>query len=156
MSLGQRPPLQVIDSTLLTWLLEGDVSIQYQVHRDLLNTDKPMLRNRIATEGWGAKFLSYQGENGYWGRGFYQPKWTSTHYTLLDLKNLAIQPKNMEIRQLLKQILQELKESDGGINPGKTIKNSDVCINGMFLNYACYFGAPQDQLESIVDFIISE
>lgn len=45
---------------LIAWLLKGDVSIQYQVHRDLLATEKPDLRERIATEGWGAKFLSFR------------------------------------------------------------------------------------------------
>ncbi len=78
---------------LIAWLLEGDVSIQYQVHRDLLATEKPSLRERIATEGWGAHFLSYRQKEGHWGQRFYQPKWISTHYTVLDLKNLAIAPK---------------------------------------------------------------
>ena len=40
------------------WLLEGDVSIQFQVHRDLLNTERKDLQVRIATEGWGAQYLS--------------------------------------------------------------------------------------------------
>jgi len=44
---------------LIDWLLAGDVSIQYQVHRDLLNCDKKQLRERISTEGWGAKSLEY-------------------------------------------------------------------------------------------------
>jgi len=44
---------------LIDWLLAGDVSIQYQVHRDLLNCDKKQLRERISTEGWGAKPLEY-------------------------------------------------------------------------------------------------
>ena len=44
---------------------------------------------------------------------------------------------------------------DGGINPAQSIKNSDVCINGMFLNYATYFGADAAALESIVDFLIT-
>ena len=43
--------------SVINWLLSGDVSIQYQVHRDLLNSDRKRLRDRIATEGWGARFL---------------------------------------------------------------------------------------------------
>ena len=50
------------------------------------------LQNKIAIEGWGAKYLSLQNKNGHWGKAFYQPKWTSTHYTLLDLRNLCISP----------------------------------------------------------------
>jgi hypothetical protein len=141
---------------LLAWLLEGDVSIQYQVHRDLLATEKPTLRDRIATEGWGARFLSFRKKEGHWGQRFYQPKWISTHYTILDLKNLAISPSNKEIRQSLLQIIQTLKGPDGGIFPIGAEKKSDVCVNGMFLNYAAYFGTDEDDLTSIVDFILSE
>lgn len=40
------------------WLLEGDVSIQYQVYRDLLDQERPDLQQRISNEGYGAQFLS--------------------------------------------------------------------------------------------------
>ncbi|MCP4418110.1 MAG: hypothetical protein GY805_15920 [Chloroflexi bacterium] len=146
----------MIEHQLINWLLEGDISIQYQVHRDLLATEKPHLRERIATEGWGAQFLSYRKKEGHWGQRFYQPKWISTHYTILDLKNLAISPKNKEIRQSISQVIQKLKGPDGGIYPIGTEKKCDVCLNGMFLNYASYFDAKEDNLISIVDFLLSE
>ncbi len=114
------------------------------------------LRDRISTEGWGARFLHKRNKEGHWGRGFYQPKWTSTHYTILDLKNLAISQNNKEIRQSLLQIIQNHKGPDGGIYPIGTVRKSDVCLNGMFLNYASYFGAKEDNLKSIVDFLLSE
>lgn len=99
---------------LIEWLLNGDVSIQYQVYRDLLSSEKKCLRERIAKEGWGARLLSFRSPDGHWGRGFYQPKWTSTHYTILDLKNLDIFPKNIEIAQTLSLVLEHHKSSDGG------------------------------------------
>lgn len=71
------------DERWVSWLLDGAVSIQYQTHRDLLDEERPDLRSRIAREGWGRRLLSLQREDGHWGKGFYQPKWTSTHYTLL-------------------------------------------------------------------------
>ncbi len=141
---------------LIAWLLEGDISIQYQVHRDLLATEKPHLRDRIATEGWGAQFLSFRKSEGHWGQRFYQPKWISTHYTILDLKNLAISPNNKEIGQSIAQVIQTLKGQDGGIFPIGAEQKSDVCVNGMFLNYASYFGAKEDDLKSIVDFLLAE
>jgi hypothetical protein len=141
---------------VIKWLLAGDVSIRYQVHRDLLDSERKSLRQRIEQEGWGARFLSRKAENGHWGRGFYQPKWTSTHYTLLDLKNLCISPDNLEARQALQLVLKDEKGPDGGINPGKTIIMSDVCVNGMVLNYACYFRVAGDELKSIVDFLIGQ
>ncbi|MCB9267760.1 MAG: hypothetical protein H6558_22270 [Lewinellaceae bacterium] len=141
---------------ILQWLLQGDVSIQYQVYRDLLHQDRPELRQRIEWEGWGAGFLSKRNENGHWGRGFYQPKWISTHYTLLDLKNLGISPENALIKSSIELILEQEKSEDGGVNPHSMIKESDVCVNGMFLNYASYFGAEEEKLHSVVDFILSQ
>lgn len=146
----------MIDKKIMEWLLNSDVSIQYQVNRDLLKIDRLDLRERIANEGWGAKFLSARKDNGHWGLGFYQPKWTSTHYTLLDLKNLSISPTTESIRETILKIINENKGVDGGINPAGSVKESDVCINGMFLNYAAYFKADEDGLKTIVDFIIDQ
>ncbi len=141
---------------IINWLLEGDVAIQYQVHRDLLASEKPPLRDRIATEGWGAKFLSFRKEKGHWGRGFYQPKWISSHYTILDLKNLGISPEHPQLMESILIILRDHKGTDGGINPSRTIAQSDVCINGMFLNYACYFKVEGETLHSVVDSTIEQ
>jgi len=146
----------VLDKTLIDWLLEGDVSIQYQVQRDLLGSERPDLRERIATEGWGARFLSFRKPEGHWGQRFYQPKWISTHYTLLDLKHLAIVPNHPDIRQSIEQVIHSLKGPDGGILPIGAQQKCDVCVNGMFLNYAAYFGMEEDDLASIVDFILDE
>lgn len=141
---------------IIDWLLQGDVALQYQVQRDLLGIERKELQERIAREGWGAKFLSLRHGNGYWGRGFYQPKWTSTHYTLLDLRNLEIARDCVPIKRSLKLILRTQKAMDGGINPARSIINSDVCINGMALNYLSYFRMEEYDLQSIVDFILSQ
>lgn len=141
---------------LIPWLLEGDVSIQYQVHRDLLCEERKELQDRIATEGWGLMFLNARQEEGHWGQRFYQPKWISTHYSALDLKNLAISPENAAIRQSIQQVLDTLKGPDGGVSPFGREKKCDVCVNGMFLNYASYFRMKESELESIVDFILSQ
>ncbi len=144
---------------LINWLLQGDVAIQYQTHRDLIKSAQKTLQalqKRIRKEGWGVKYIRCRNANGHWGRGFYQPKWTNTHYTLLDLKNLGITPDSPEILQTLKMIFDQEKGHDGGINPSGTIKESDVCLNGMVLNYASYFGVEQSKLNSVVDFILSQ
>jgi hypothetical protein len=152
----KKSPHALVEDQLITWLLEGDVSIQYQVHRDLLVSEQPRLRERIAKEGWGAQFLSFRNVEGHWGRAFYQPKWISTHYTILDLKNLGISPTHQDIKESVFFILQNHKGVDGGINPSRTIKQSELCINGMFLNYASYFEMQERNLTSIVDFLITE
>ncbi len=137
----QNAKKSILDSMdmIIEWLLEGDVSIQYQVHRDLLQSDletQQKLQNRIEKEGWGEDFLSKQNYNGHWGLGYYQPKWISSHYTLLDLRNLGIAKNNNQCKKSIDVILKNEKGPDGGINPSGTIKNSDVCMNGMFLNCA--------------------
>jgi hypothetical protein len=141
---------------LINWLLEGDVSIQYQVHRDLLGIERPDLQERITTAGWGARFLSFRRKEGHWGQRFYQPKWISTHYTILDLKNLAIAPDQKEIRESIAQVIRTIKGPDGGILPIGNEQKSDVCVNGMFLNYAAYFQTAEEDLKSIVDFLLAE
>jgi hypothetical protein len=145
-----------VPDRIISWLLTGDVSIQYQTHRDLLGVDKHELQKRIATEGWGAKLLSFRMPNGHWGQGFYQPKWISNHYTLLDLKNLSIAKDIKAIKETIDLILKTRKSADGGINPAKTVPNCDVCINGMFLNYACYFNTDEIELKSIVVFQLAQ
>jgi hypothetical protein len=144
------------NNDIISWLLEGDISIQYQTHRDLLGNDDMSLRKRITTEGWGKQYLDARNENGYWGQDYYQPKWVSTHYTLLDLKNLAIDPYLEDIKKIITKVLINEKGPDGGILPIGTVKKCDVCVNGMALNFSSYFLAKEESLHSVVDFILTE
>ncbi len=124
----------------IAWLLEEDIAIQYQVYRDLLEIDRIDLQGKIAEEGWGKQFLSRRNSNGHWGDKFCQSKWISTHYTLLDLRNLNLNPDNARIRESIGMVLDMGKAKDSGIPLGpSTSHRSDVCVNGIFLNYASYF-----------------
>ncbi len=147
--------LPVLGEDLLAWLLTGDVSIQYQVCRDLLYDENPSLRNRMQHEGWGAVIMARRENSGHWGRKYYQPKWICTHYTLLELKDLAFPQDHPAIGETIRVVLDTCKGTDGGINPHVTIPSSELCVSGMFLNAACYFHAPEESLKSIVDFILS-
>lgn len=144
------------EKEIIGWLLQSDLAITYQVHRDLLNKERKDLQKRIATEGWGARFMKERNANGHWGRGFYPPKWISSHYTLLDLRNLCFPPDASLVKETIDKIIDEEKGPDGGVGPGRSISGSDVCVNGMFLNYACYFGTQEEKLKSVVDFILSQ
>jgi len=145
------------EQQLIDWLLQGDVSIQYQVWRDLFGVKNVDLQNRIANEGWGKQILIKRNSNGHWGDRFYQPKWISTHYTLLDLRNLDLPKDNEAVKESIELVLQNGKADDGGIPLGpSTSEHSDVCVNGMFLNYASYFKTPEKDLKSIVDSILME
>lgn len=148
---------ELVNEELINWLLSGDVSIQYQVHRDLISDEEEVLstlNKRIETEGWGYEYLKNQNPDGHWGRGFYQPKWTSTHYTLLELKNIQINPENELIKRSSEMVLEQPIGIDGGINLAKTVKYSDICLNGMILNYCSYFSPKSGKLNLLVDYLL--
>ena len=140
----------------MKWLMAGDISIQFQVYRDILVEERDDLRERIAREGWGAKILSKRKPDGHWGRGYYSPKWISSHYSILDLRNMCLPTDNSAVRETMDMILTNEKGPDGGINPSGHIKESDVCMNGMMLNCAAYFGMDEEDLKSIIDFILDQ
>ncbi|NNF22821.1 MAG: hypothetical protein HKN67_12825 [Saprospiraceae bacterium] len=148
--------MKFIDRNNQAWLLDGDVSIQYQLHRDLLGSNKPELQERILNEGWGKAFMSKRNTHGHWGQKFYQPKWISSHYTLLDLRHLNPVRDNPVIKETINNIVYNEKGIDGGVNPSGSVRYSDVCINGMFLNYATYFGIEEKLIEPIIDYIIRQ
>lgn len=143
---------------VISWLLEGDVAVAYLAHRDLLGSDKATLsklQDRIPEEGYGRRFLSCQNQNGHWGLYYYQPKWTSTHYTLLDLKNLGAPATLEPCREMVGRMFDECQLVDGGLNLSKYDHPSDVAVDGMILNYAAYFGETDTHLTKLVDYLLS-
>ena len=141
---------------LIKWLLDGDVSIQYQVYRDLLNHERKDLRESIEFEGFGKRILEKQRPDGHWGGGYYAYKWISTHYSLLELRRLNIIP-NKRIMFIINELADNYKTEDGGITANPHIwKFSDVCLNGMLLFVMCNFGIDQKKLISVIDFIITQ
>jgi hypothetical protein len=145
----------------IAWLLKGDPAIQYQVRRDLLGeepTQLETLQERIATEGWCARFLSRQRPDGHWGRGYYQPKWISTHYTLLDIRKLEPPRDLPTVRAIIQKTLSELTGPDGGVYFSPSFckgRPTDVCVNGMFLNVAAYFRVTGKRLHELADLLLA-
>ena len=144
----------MIEDRIISWLLDGDPSIQFQTYRDLLGQNKKQLQSKIDKEGWGAQLLSKQNKNGHWGKAFYQPKWTSTHYTLLDLRNLCISPTLKQIQTLIKSILKKEMNHEYVRKYEMTV-NKDICINGMVLNYASYFNSDVEDLKPLVNYLLA-
>src|SRR5260370_37575933 len=53
------------------WLLDSDPAIRWQVMRDLADTPEDNVaaeRARVATDGWGARLLALQGQDGHWDK----------------------------------------------------------------------------------------
>ncbi|MBN2795634.1 MAG: hypothetical protein JXR88_09525 [Clostridia bacterium] len=139
---------------VMSELINADPSIAYQVKRDLIGYEDLELKARIAEVGFGKRFLSYQRENG-WGERYYQPKWTSTHYTMMDLRALEIDTVT-PIVNAMDEIVKMRFCKTGGTGFTEGIKESDVCVNGMMLNYLSYFDGENSFINQIVDYIIQE
>lgn len=61
---------------VIDWLLASDPSIRWQVMRDLLDAPEPVWRAeraKVETEGWGARLLSHQDDDGQWAGGAFVP-----------------------------------------------------------------------------------
>ncbi|HEX9934267.1 MAG TPA: hypothetical protein VGB38_03635, partial [bacterium] len=136
----------------ISWLLKGDPAVRYQTLRDLIGSGETALRKErgaIALSGWGKRLLSLQDTEGTWGGGWYSPKWTSTTYTLLLLKDLGIEihPKIEKACRLLLDA--GFCGADGGINLSKGYFQSETCITGMLLGVFSFFGLDDKRLDRL-------
>lgn len=145
------------------WLLGGDPAIRWQVLQDLFEAEPRAIereRAKIAREGWGARLLRKQDSQGTWaGRassdgGLYSPKWTSTTYTMLLLRDFGLSPTNRQARKACKHLLDGGLQPDGGINYGtwaKWIRRGETCVTGMVLSILSYFGHDDERLDTVAD-----
>ena len=93
----------------MNWLLDSDPAIRWQVLRDLADAPAEVVaaeRARVANEGWGARLLALQGEDGQWAGGACFPAtrlslatamnqgqpWTATLPTLQLLREFGVDP----------------------------------------------------------------
>ena len=143
---------------LIKWLLEGDMSIVYMTHKYLLQSKRNELEDlqiQVENHGYAKDYLRSRNQDGLWGVYYYQPKWTSTHYTLLDLKNMEIDPRNEICRTAVNKLIKDCMIENGGFNLAKSMIPNDNCIDGMILNYSSYFLKDVNVLEKTVDLLIS-
>jgi hypothetical protein len=143
-------------SNTIQWLVSGDPSIVYQTNRDLLNTDTDRLnrlRKNISKSGWGKEFLDRRDNvTGLWGNGIYSPKWISTTYTLLDLKNLGLYPDTYGFTESAGILVGKLWK----IPQKKNERSTDLCVCGMILNICCYARMDSPGIGEIIDFILEK
>jgi hypothetical protein len=145
---------------IISWLLEGDPSIRWQVQRDLLNAGPAkyeLERKKIGKEGWGVHLLALQNSNGHWGDGIYSPKWTSTTYTILTLRQLGLPPNNPQAKRACKLFLDEGLYTDGGINFfSYSWKHSETCVTGMILALLAYFRYQDERIHEIASYLVAQ
>lgn len=152
------------DAEVVEWLLEGDPSIRWQVLRDLEDAPARVVaaeRSRVATEGWGARLLALQDPEGTWAGGqsgddgLYTPKWTSTTYTMLLLRDLGLPPADPNAARACSHLLERGLREDGGIGYGRW-ERSETCVTGMVLSILSYFAVDDERLDRIADHLLEE
>ena len=146
------------------WLLDGDPAIRWQTLRDLVGAAERTVereRRRVARDGWGARLLARQDPEGTWagGRssdgGLYSPKWISTTYTMLLLRDFGLPVNNRQARAACTLLLDRGLQRDGGINYGWW-GVSETCITGMVLSILTYFACDDDRLDTIADHLLEQ
>jgi hypothetical protein len=151
----------------IDWLLDADPSIRWQVMRDLQDTPESQWRAeraKVETEGWGARLLSYQDEDGQWAGGAFAPKdfdfrewqdvgqpWTATAFSLSQLREFGIDPRS----DWAKRAVDLIGTNSRWDHDGEPYWEGEVeeCINGRIVADGAYFGV---DVSSIVDRLLGE
>jgi hypothetical protein len=145
--------------TVLDWLLDSDPAIRWQVLRDLADAPADVVaaeRARIATEGWGARLLALEDDDGQWDGGALFPArrdnpdaefgpgqpWSATAYSLMLLRDFGIEPWSDRVRRAVALV----KANSSWEYAGEPFFEGEVepCINGMVLVLGAYFDQDVD------------
>ncbi len=165
-----RPKEDIASQTgaVIDWLLTGDPAIRWQALRDLAeaaNSAVKRAQSLVARDGWGARLLAKQDPQGTWAGGqssdggLYSPKWTSTTYTMLLLRDFGLPANNRQARRACKLLLDEGFQRDGGIDYGiwaKWVGTSETCITGMVLSVLAHFQLDDTRLDTIADHLLEQ
>jgi hypothetical protein len=139
---------------VIDWLLDSDPSIRWQVLRDLLDAPEAEWsaeRAKVATEGWGARLLSCQDEDGQWAGGAFVPRdfdprewrevgqpWTATTFSLSQLREFGLDPSSDRAKRSVELIGANSRWDEGGQPYWKG--EVEECINGRTVADGAYFG----------------
>jgi hypothetical protein len=152
----------------IQWLMEGDPAIRWQTMRDLTGASESKIereRRRIARDGWGTQLLARQDPDGRWAggkspdSGLYSPKWISTTYTLLLLRDFGLVQHNRQAHKACALLLDRGLQPDGGIGLdtwAKWTHRSETCVTGMVLSILAYFKYDDDRLDTLADHLLGQ
>ena len=153
--------------TVVDWLLDSDPAIRWQVLRDLVRAPAEVIaaeRARVATEGWGARLLDLQGEDGQWAGGACFPggwfdqaekepgqPWTSTLPTLQLLRDFGVDPSADRVRRAVAQVRSNCRWE----HAGQPFFSGEVepCINGRVVTLGTYF---DQDVDGVVERLLGE
>ncbi|TLX14535.1 squalene cyclase [Rhizobium sp. MHM7A] len=153
--------------SVIEWLLDSDPAIRWQVMRDLIDAPEREWmaeRAKVETQGWGAKLLSFQDEDGLWAGGAFLPAefdphewrehgqpWTATTFSLSQLREFGLDPSSERARRTVALIGANARWEEGG----QPYWEGEVeeCINGRTVADGAYFGI---DVSSIVERLTGE
>jgi hypothetical protein len=147
---------------VIPWLLDADPAIRWQTLRDLVGASAHMIereRRKTARAGWAARLLDRQDPEGTWAGGLYSPKWTSTTYTMLLLRDFGLPPSNRQARKACRLLLERGLQPDGGVSYGtwaSWTRRGETCITGMILSILSYFAFDDDRLDTIARHLLEQ
>jgi len=142
---------------VVAWLMQGDPSVRWQTMRDVLGEPEAKWkkeRQRVAQEGWGAELLRRRDPAGTWGGGIYSPKWISTTYTLLLLRELGLPPSTTAGAEGARLAVEGFlgPRSDGKF--ARRVAELDLCVSGMAVALLSYFKVRDGRTEELVEEIL--
>ena len=146
-------------TTTIHWLMKGDPAIRWQTMRDLLKAQQSLYekeRFQIMIQGWGKKLLKLQDADGKWGGGIYNPKWSSTTYTMMLLRQLGLPPENNQAQKACKILLNKGYFRDHGINYFPTMNQSETCVTGMILSILSYFRYTDERVDRLAEYLLTQ
>lgn len=137
--------------------MDGDPAIRWQVRRDLLHDPGDIVaaeRAKVETEGWGARLLDLQREDGTWGEGV----WTQQDRLGVDDAMLLLAlfgaPEDGErTRVAVDRVVQQVDWGEEWWNHPFFDGEVEPCINGRVLVAGARFGHPS---ELIVERLLNE
>jgi hypothetical protein len=132
---------------VIDWLCSGDPIIKRLTQVHLLEQKIP-----YSEEGYIEKYIGlYDQEHHLFGGGVYSPKWISTHYTMLELKYMEIDPMHQIYQDALKTLID---------NEWKTLgiyrhdRHQDMCVVGMLLSLVTYGKLSDQRIHEMIDYIL--
>lgn len=147
-----------ITSELTEWLLASTIpTIRFKTRTALLGEaahDAAADQAAIMQAGPVPALLAQQLDNGTWVRPvhYYTPKYTSTHWTMLLLAELAVDPQQPQFQHGVEYML---TTTAAEIERGLTHPRLDLaCLWGNVLRYVLHGGRADSRVERLIDYAV--
>ncbi len=146
------------ENSVIQWLLDSDPAIRWQVMRDLIGAPEDEVkaeRARVASEGWGARLLAMQRDDGSWGGAAWNRGWNATMHVLMLMRDMGLDPASDQARRAVGLVRERVTWQGWEAYDGNPFFTGEVepCINGQVGAVGAYFG--QD-VRGIIDRLLGE